>query len=45
MRVILKWIQNKHGLLVSWQVLVAGTFVYEDLSVPIKAEYVSIADK
>jgi hypothetical protein len=32
MRVILKWILNKHGLIGSRQVLVAGTFVYEDLS-------------
>jgi hypothetical protein len=32
MRVILKWILNRHGLLGLGQVLVTGTFVYEDLS-------------
>jgi len=32
MRVILKWILNKHGLPGSGQVLAAGTFVYEELS-------------
>jgi hypothetical protein len=32
MRIILKWILKKQGLLGSEQILVAGTFVYEDLS-------------